>query len=168
MKKRKSPPSFTKEHRRKLSLTSTGRKVSLETRKKLSIAHTGKVLSEKTKKRISASKKGVSNLNRRGDKNPMWKGGITGKDKLERGRFRHSIQKDVLERDDYTCQLCGIRGGDLQVDHIQEWSKYVELRFDINNCRTLCVECHYKITYGKPMQKNIKAWGHNLPKGETI
>lgn len=45
---------------------------------------------------------------------------------------------------------------------IQPWAEYVELRFDINNCRTLCMACHYKITFGKDMPKGVTAWGHNL------
>lgn len=88
-------------------------------------------------------------------------------DNLERKRFGQTIQKQVLKRDDYTCQICGKRGGDLQVDHIQSWAEYIEMRFCIDNCRTLCVKCHYKITYGKPMPPTVKAWGHNLLKGGT-
>lgn len=75
--------------------------------------------------------------------------------------FRVQIQKKVFERDNYTCQLCGAKGN-LQVDHIQSWADYVELRFCIDNCRTLCAKCHYKITFGKEMPKTTKTWGHNL------
>jgi hypothetical protein len=94
--------------------------------------------------------------------------GKTSINKRERARFRNSIQKLVFERDNYTCQLCGIKGVILQVDHIQSWADYIELRFEINNCRTLCVKCHYKITYGKPLPKSIKSWGRNLSKGGAL
>lgn len=98
----------------------------------------------------------------KGSKNSKWKGGITPFNKLERDRFRNTMQKLVFERDQYTCQLCFQKGGDLQVDHIQSWADYIELRFSLNNCRTLCVSCHYFITFGKLMPDNIKTWGHNL------
>jgi len=81
---------------------------------------------------------------------------------LQRRVFKKQIQKQVFERDNYTCQLCMERGGDLQVDHIQSWSEYVELRFSLDNCRTLCAACHYQITFGRPMPSNVKGWGHNL------
>lgn len=97
-----------------------------------------------------------------------WKGGISSKDRLERMRFRQQIQKKVFDRDNYTCQICGDQGIDLQVDHIQSWAEYVELRFNINNCRTLCMKCHYKITYGKPMPPEVRAWGHNLKGGKQL
>lgn len=95
------------------------------------------------------------------ERSPRWKGGVTNKDRLERVRFRRYIQKLVFKRDNYKCQICG-QDGDLQVDHIQPWAEYVELRFDMNNCRTLCVKCHYKITFGKPMPPKVRAWGHNF------
>lgn len=85
---------------------------------------------------------------------------VTPENKLERKRFREEIQKKALERDNYTCQMCDKRGCHLHVDHIQSWSEYVELRFDINNCRTLCVDCHYLVTFGKEKPKN-SAWGEN-------
>ena len=98
----------------------------------------------------------------KGKRGAQWKGGITSSERLERVKFQHNVQKKVFKRDNYTCQLCGERGGKLQVDHIQSWTEYVELRFDINNCRTVCMECHYEITFGKSMPKKIKACGHNL------
>lgn len=95
------------------------------------------------------------------DRHYKWKGGITPQDILQRKKFKRLIQKNVFERDNYTCQMCGAKE-DLQVDHIQSWSEYVELRFDINNCRTLCKSCHYEITYGKKIPDTKMPWGHNL------
>lgn len=97
-----------------------------------------------------------------------WKGGKTPFNHAERVRFKREIQKKVFERDNYTCQLCEARGVDLTVDHIQSWADYVEMRFCIDNCRTLCAKCHYKITFGKPMPPTVRAWGHHLFKGENI
>lgn len=94
------------------------------------------------------------------------KGGITSLNNLERLKFKREVQKLVLERDDYTCQLCDERGGKLQVDHIQPWAEYVELRFDIQNCRTLCMACHYKITFGRELPEGVTTWGHNLTQKE--
>ena len=68
----------------------------------------------------------------------------------------------VMKRDNYTCQLCGQREGKLQVDHIQSWKDYVELRFEMKNLRTLCMSCHYKITFGYDMPKDVTTWGHNF------
>lgn len=83
--------------------------------------------------------------------------------KRERGRFRREMQKKVFERDNYTCQICGERGGDLQVDHIQNWADYPELRFEMDNCRTVCMGCHYYLTFKQKLPKGIK-WGHNFSK----
>lgn len=54
----------------------------------------------------------------------------------------------VYQRDDYTCQKCGQRGGKLNAHHIKSYAKYPDLRLDINNGITLCVDCH-KITHRK-------------------
>ena len=50
----------------------------------------------------------------------------------------------------------------LMVDHIQPWAEYVELRFNMDNCRTLCQKCHYKITYGKEMPQEAEKWGYSF------
>ena len=51
-------------------------------------------------------------------------------------------RKAVFKRDDYTCQRCGKRGGRLQAHHIKAWAKYPDLRYDVANGITYCVECH--------------------------
>ncbi len=51
----------------------------------------------------------------------------------------------VYERDNFICQHCGARGGKLNAHHVLRWRDYPDLRFDIQNGITLCVECHKKI-----------------------
>lgn len=126
----------------------------------------GRHLTEEQKNRIGQFHKGkkmpklvIDRMT--GKNNRNWKGGITSKDRMERVRFQKTMQKQIFERDNYKCTLCG-EGGNLQVDHIQRWSEYIEGRFDMNNCRTLCAKCHYKITFGREMPQSVKGWGHNL------
>lgn len=130
----------------------------------------GKSWSEEMKEKMKISAKGKHKANAgsfkkgevpTGADNPNWKGGITTQNRMERNKFKREIQKTVFERDNYICQLCGNRGGYLQVDHIQPWAEYIDLRFSVENCRTLCQECHYKITWGRPIPNNISTWGHN-------
>lgn len=84
-----------------------------------------------------------------GENNANWKGGITpinaaARQTKEIRRWR----KDVLNRDDYKCVGCG-SGEELHVDHIKPFATFPELRADIENGRTLCVDCHRATpTYG--------------------
>ena len=70
-------------------------------------------------------------------------------------------RRGIYIRDNYQCQICD-SNKDLQVDHIQSWAEFKELRFDPDNCRTLCAKCHYKLTFKREMPKSVKGWGHNL------
>lgn len=51
-------------------------------------------------------------------------------------------RKSVYERDNYTCIWCKKQGGRLNADHIKPFALYPELRFAIDNGRTLCIDCH--------------------------
>lgn len=83
----------------------------------------------------------------KGEKNPNWKGGITPVNKAIRSSFEYKEwRKSVFSRDDWTCQECGLRGDKvyLHADHIKPFAYFPELRLDLSNGRTLCVDCHKK------------------------
>ena len=99
--------------------------------------------------------KGKKNPACAGPKSHLWKGGVTKKnDKIRRLAIYKEWRKSVFERDDYTCQNCSVRGGDLHADHIHPFALFPELRFDLSNGRTLCKPCHRKTpTYGIQLTK---------------
>ena len=51
-------------------------------------------------------------------------------------------RRNVLKRDNETCQCCGRSTNYLEVHHINSFLKYPELQFDVSNGITLCKECH--------------------------
>lgn len=80
---------------------------------------------------------------RKGKNNNMWKGGITPINMAIRSSPEYKLWRTaVFERDNYTCIWCGYKGSLLQADHIKPFAYYPELRFAIDNGRTLCVACH--------------------------
>lgn len=100
-------------------------------------------------------KQSLAKLNRFGNLANNWQGGKSKENKLLRSRFEYKeLRRSIFQRDNYTCQICKVRGGHLNMDHIKEWCNYPELRFDPNNCRTLCIECHRKTpNYGSKAVK---------------
>ena len=149
-----------------------GKKFSLEQRKKLSIAHKGlntwmrgKKLSKEWRENIGKASLGrpVSYETRKklsewqnGDKSKFWKGGITKKNLHIRNSIEYKLWREsVFKRDNYLCIWGGKEHGNkLQADHIKPFSFFPELRFAIDNGRTLCVDCHKTTdTYGSKSNK---------------
>lgn len=151
----------TNETRLRMSKSRMGNKInigrfpSMETKRKMSESHKGNSNalgykhSDETKRKVSLATQGKRKpLSMRqkmtGSSNPAWKGGVTPLTQ----RLRHSVEyilwrKSVFDRDNYACIWCGDnKGGNLEADHIQKWSEYPELRFAIDNGRTLCIRCH--------------------------
>ena len=96
----------------------------------------------------------------KGAKHPRWKGGITPIYKAVRQTFEYrNWRKNVFERDNYTCQSCGVRSGNgatiiLNADHIKPFALFPELSFEVSNGRTLCTPCHKMTdTYGGKIHK---------------
>lgn len=103
--------------------------------------------SRKCKAEVMSEKTGELSLN--------WKGGKTEAGKLIRNSKEYSLWRTaVFERDNFTCVWCYEKGGKLEADHIKPFAYYPELRFAIDNGRTLCINCHKKTeTYGRPKKK---------------
>ena len=116
------------------------------------------------------------------NKNPMkgtnhwnWKGGLTPlREKIISTAKYIKWRKSILERDKYSCKLCGKskiinRSTVLNIDHFPiyfasilikykiksvEEAKNTNILWDINNARTLCIDCHKKTpNYFKPIDK---------------
>ncbi len=131
-----------------------GYKQSNETRLKISLAHKGKKKpyagrksgfkhSEETKGKMRNSQR--KRIDNKGPNSHWWKGGISNIHERIRTTPEYKLwRKSVFERDKYTCVWCKQKGGQLNADHIKPFCDYPELRFAIDNGRTLCIECHRK------------------------
>jgi hypothetical protein len=115
-----------------------GKKQSVETKTKKSFA---------AKERVAA---GVHNF---------YIDGRTPINKALRNSYQYRLWREaVFARDNWTCQgeECGKRGCELNADHIKPWAYFPELRFAIDNGRTLCVPCHEKTPTYKGKANNFK------------
>lgn len=124
-----------------------GAKTPLDVREKQSLAKKGK----KGQKHTEQARRNMSVAQKmRKEQGPFWKGGITKENLAIRNSFEYKLWREaVFERDDYTCVFCKKRGYKLNADHIKPFSLFPELRFAIDNGRTLCVPCHKTTdTYG--------------------
>lgn len=128
---RKKPIPMSDETKRKIGLASKGNKHNL-----------GRKQSQEEKdKRVVSIKKTYDKKGRKTEINQLIR------TSLEYKLWRTA----VFERDNYTCIWCGQHGGNLQADHIKPFAFYPELRFAIDNGRTLCVTCHRTTdTFGRP------------------
>jgi hypothetical protein len=96
------------------------------------------------------------------EKGSNWKGGITSLLMNIRHCYKYKKWiKNVFERDNYICQECGKRGGNLEAHHIKQFcvilsennindiksAKKCNELWDIKNGKTLCIKCHRKVKH---------------------
>lgn len=128
IKRRKSGPiKQSDEAKKKIAKSSKGRKPML-----------GKTHSEKTKLLFSKTRIGAGNGN--------WKGGITfNSRKFRKSREYQEWRKEILRRDNNSCQYqnCGIKTN--IVHHIKPAKDYPDLRIVESNGMTICDKHHKQI-----------------------
>ena len=96
-----------------------------------------------------------------GKKSGVWKGGSTDKNQAFRAGIPYlNWRKKVIARDAFTCQKCGLKAeaGDgilLHSHHIKSFKDYPELRLDVSNGISLCVNCHEK-EHGRRFRKHFR------------
>ena len=124
----------TEKHREANSQAKMRHIVSPEARAKIGETQKGRPKSAETKKRMSASRKG--------ELNSSWKGGISSlNNRIRNSREYRLWRKAVFERDGHKCIWCG-SVKNIEADHINRFSIFPELRFVVENGRTLCKLCH--------------------------
>lgn len=126
--------------------TCLGQKHSPEAIQKIKEARASQIITVEHRRKISSSLKLAYKENRKSKKSLSWyidgrnEGNLQVKKSLEYKLWKTA----VFERDNYTCQDCKVRGGELQGHHIKPQSVFPELRFAIDNGITLCRTCHLK------------------------
>lgn len=105
---------------------------------------------------VSQGKKGKPQLWQRGAKHYKYNGGRLTRQRLMQQAEYIAWRDSVFLRDNYTCQICDQYSGYLHADHIKSWSEYEELRYDVENGRTLCVPCHYYVTFKRKMPEGTR------------
>ncbi|MFA5071929.1 MAG: HNH endonuclease [Candidatus Pacearchaeota archaeon] len=98
----------------------------------------------KTYKEIYGDKAEEEALKRKESNRKRWEGKRKCDDRPYQNCSYEYVEwrKKVFERDNYTCQKCGLQTY-IEAHHIKRWSLYPELRYDVNNGITLCKNpCH--------------------------
>ena len=90
---------------------------------------------------------------KKGENNPNWNPNKTDEEReIERSYNEYyEWRKQIFKRDDYTCQCCRIKGGNLVAHHLNGYNWDKEHRTNELNGIVLCEECHkeFHSIYGK-------------------
>lgn len=147
------------ETRKKIGDASRGRVPTEYTKKLISQHLIGRYIKRAP---WTDARKRAASLRMRGYRAPNWKGGVSNRNALIRGCAEYRLWRDAFfKKDNYSCVRCGLKNGNgveiyLQADHIKPFSNIISdnniktLRdaikctelWDINNGRTLCIQCH--------------------------
>ena len=76
------------------------------------------------------------------------------------GEGFYNVKSAVLSRDNYTCQICGVKQAKLEVHHIRSRSEGGSNRMD--NLVVLCKDCHAKVHTGElDFTNKVKSFKHS-------
>ena len=79
-----------------------------------------------------------------GHLNPRWRGGIT-PERQKIAKWTSSIAPTIHAKFNYTCQLCGLRGGSLHVHHVDPVYHNVSRAYEKDNLLTVHASCHRQL-----------------------
>ena len=119
-------------------------------------------MTEDQKRNLSLSHIGIKYPSFSKERHWNWKGGVTEKNEAFRKSAEYKQWRGkVFARDNYTCQICSVRGGQLHADHIKPFTLFPEFRLNVANGRTLCEKCHKQTdTFGvkvRNYEKEVKS-----------
>lgn len=138
-----------------------GKHLSSITKKRIGLAQKGKKISQETIAKIQEARKHQLNIPS-GKEHWNWQGGISTKSERIRasGKLKE-WRKAVFERDNHTCQECGIRNEQglgrtvvMNTHHEIPFAECLAIRFEemifnIDNGTTLCYDCHQLTKLGR-------------------
>ena len=105
----------------------------------------------KKSKRLSEWNKKYKSAMVSGKGNPNWRGGISFE--LYGTEFNKKLKNKIIKRDNYICQICGIKEIDLNerltIHHID----YDKKNNNLNNLISLCRNCHGKTNFNREYWK---------------
>lgn len=146
------------EVREKIRKSHFGIRPDEKTRKKMRLAKLGKPRAGfPSKWKHNEESRLKNSLAHRGESGSGWRGGLTSLIRMvRRGIVYRNWRTSVFKRDNYTCVWCGANKKYLNADHIKQFAillrdnniktleeaEVCEDLWNINNGRTLCVDCH--------------------------
>lgn len=145
---------LSEEHKEKISQSMKGKNkgkcLSEQTKRKLSKANKGKHFSPETEFKkghiISENLKQIIGDVHRGENHWNWQGGKSYED--YGSDFTNLMKEQIRERDNYTCQFCGVSEEQLDealcVHHIDEDKKNNSEENLISLCRTCHTNLHHE------------------------
>jgi thymidylate synthase ThyX len=81
---------------------------------------------------------------KQGAANPQWRGGTT-PERAKIGRWTTAQAPALHKASDYTCQLCGGRGGRLHAHHVDPVYHNIHRAYDPTNLLSVHAECHREL-----------------------
>lgn len=79
-----------------------------------------------------------------GKNNPLWNHDLSEEERVKQRDVEgyNDFIRDVMIRDNFTCQRCKQYSGRLNVHHLNGYNWYIDGRMDVDNAITLCENCH--------------------------